>query len=242
MIGEGEWRDFIRLDIYVNKKALDQVSYNWDRLIQKTSENALRGRLGGNSKPFEGQSAIYEMAKEPRFWRRSLCERILRSVRNFPENEAPGMRVVSLIPSFFPDKCYVILQVKNLISVTDDEHVELRRAMLTAACGAAKNRYTYFNTIVGIAIDSPKYVRQNAEDLILMDCSKWTEEDRLYYEEANKGLGFFQSDSLEMHQETTFEFPSLPKKATRQARSRKVGRNEQCPCGSRKKYKHCHGR
>jgi preprotein translocase subunit SecA len=24
--------------------------------------------------------------------------------------------------------------------------------------------------------------------------------------------------------------------------SRKVGRNEPCPCGSGKKYKHCHGR
>jgi len=23
---------------------------------------------------------------------------------------------------------------------------------------------------------------------------------------------------------------------------RKVGRNEPCPCGSGKKYKHCHGR
>jgi preprotein translocase subunit SecA len=24
--------------------------------------------------------------------------------------------------------------------------------------------------------------------------------------------------------------------------ARKVGRNEPCPCGSGKKYKHCHGR
>ncbi|MFL6810106.1 MAG: SEC-C metal-binding domain-containing protein, partial [Bradyrhizobium canariense] len=27
-----------------------------------------------------------------------------------------------------------------------------------------------------------------------------------------------------------------------QARGPKVGRNEPCPCGSGKKYKHCHGR
>ena len=25
------------------------------------------------------------------------------------------------------------------------------------------------------------------------------------------------------------------------ARGKKVGRNEKCPCGSGKKYKHCHG-
>ena len=27
-----------------------------------------------------------------------------------------------------------------------------------------------------------------------------------------------------------------------QGRKHKIGRNEQCPCGSGKKYKHCHGR
>jgi len=30
--------------------------------------------------------------------------------------------------------------------------------------------------------------------------------------------------------------------ARRQTYSRKVGRNERCPCGSGRKYKHCHGR
>jgi len=29
---------------------------------------------------------------------------------------------------------------------------------------------------------------------------------------------------------------------TAQSPHRKIGRNEQCPCGSGKKYKHCHGR
>ena len=30
--------------------------------------------------------------------------------------------------------------------------------------------------------------------------------------------------------------------ASSQPRCRKVGRNDPCPCGSGKKYKHCHGR
>jgi uncharacterized protein YecA (UPF0149 family) len=40
--------------------------------------------------------------------------------------------------------------------------------------------------------------------------------------------------------------PENPPKAPAQEQgapsSRKVGRNEPCPCGSGRKYKHCHGR
>ncbi|MYB36199.1 MAG: hypothetical protein F4Y26_02170, partial [Gammaproteobacteria bacterium] len=37
--------------------------------------------------------------------------------------------------------------------------------------------------------------------------------------------------------------PRAPAKATTFVRSdKKVGRNAPCPCGSGKKYKHCHGR
>jgi len=36
--------------------------------------------------------------------------------------------------------------------------------------------------------------------------------------------------------------PSVQKTETFVRQERKVGRNEACPCGSGKKYKHCHGR
>ena len=35
--------------------------------------------------------------------------------------------------------------------------------------------------------------------------------------------------------------PRLPEPAPFVRNERKVGRNEPCPCGSGKKYKHCHG-
>ncbi len=66
MIGEGEWRDFVEIGPYKRRKADNRISYQWDRLIQKTGQNALKGVLGGNSDVFRGQSAIHEMAKEPR--------------------------------------------------------------------------------------------------------------------------------------------------------------------------------
>ena len=66
LIGEGEWRDFVETGAYQQRKADNRISYNWDNLIQKTATNALNGVLGGNSDVFQGQSAIDEMAKEPR--------------------------------------------------------------------------------------------------------------------------------------------------------------------------------
>ena len=91
MIGEGEWKDFIELDIYKRKKLADKISYHWDRLLQITCQNTLDGTIGGYS-PLSGRSAIHEMAKEPRFHRRALSERIIQSIRNFPDRQQSIMR------------------------------------------------------------------------------------------------------------------------------------------------------
>ena len=75
MIGEGEWHDFVQTDLYKNTKREDRISYFWDELIQRTCQNNLDGTLGGNSNIVRGESAIYEMVKEPRFMRRGIAEK-----------------------------------------------------------------------------------------------------------------------------------------------------------------------
>ena len=117
----------------------------------------------------------------------------------------------------------------------DNEYRPKRQAMLELACGAAKNKFDHLKTVVGIAIDAPKYAETNSEDFILMDCSNWTDGERDHYEKANEGLGFFKTGTVEKR--TVTEFPVVEKpKATRRV---KVGRNAICPCGSGKKYKKC---
>ena len=39
----------------------------------------------------------------------------------------------------------------------------------------------------------------------------------------------------------TEENEQQPKKEQKTITTKKVGRNDKCPCGSGKKYKHCHG-
>lgn len=240
MIGEGEWKDFSRSDNYKRKKLADRESYLWDEIIQRTCQNALDGTLLGNSTLLRGQSAIHEMAKEPRFSRRALSAAMIKAVDNFPESPAPLMRNVSFMPSFYEGKAYVFLQVKMTnITDYDNDYRPKRQAMLEIACGAAKNKFAHLHTIVGIAIDAPKFTDRNAEDFILMRCENWTDELRLHYERANQGFNFFNTDALVSHRVRVTEFPGAEKEKPARSKHPKTGRNELCPCGSGKKYKKC---
>jgi SEC-C motif len=238
MIAEGEWRDFVELGPYRRRKADNRISYQWDRLIQKTGENALKGVLGGNSDVFRGKSAIHEMAKEPRLSRRMLCQTMAIAIKNFPDNAKGIVRNLSFMPSFFPGIGYVFLQFfHENPGDYDTEYRPTRRRLLEFACGAAKLKWPHLTKVIGIGIDAPKYSPKNSEDFILLNCENWTEEDQAYYEEANAELRLFQTTALKERRMHATDFPSSQKPRS----VPKISRNQLCPCGSGKKYKRCHG-
>ena len=141
MIGEGEWHDFLKTGPYQRRKAENEISYAWDSLLQMTGRNALNRTLGGDGGIFRGKSAVYEMAKEPRMSRRALSEMMAASIRNFPDKAKGVVRSLSYLPSFFPDKGYVFLQLfHDNPGDYDTEYRPVRRTMLEFACGAAKLR------------------------------------------------------------------------------------------------------
>ena len=191
-VAEGGWRDFLASDAYKRKKESDRVSYFWDALIQKTCQNALAGTLRGDPNVFGRSSAIREMAKEPRFIRRALSEAMIFSIEHFPESDESMTRNVTYHSSFFPDKAYVFLQLR-LRETRDYENYyrPRRQKLLVIACGAAKIIHPELNTIVGIAMDAPKFSRTNSEDFVLMNCSKWNGEDVEYYRKENEPFRFF---------------------------------------------------
>jgi len=243
MIGEGEWHCFIQTDLYNNTKKEDCISYFWDELIQRTCQNALNGTLGGNSDLLRGESAIFEMVKEPRFVRRSLADKMLSAVERFPEHSSQFTRQVTFLPSFLPNVGYVLLQLRAPDAFrAEPDYREKRQALLDIACGAAKNKFPHLTKVIGIGIDAPKFSGgTNAEDFILMPCETWTEEMRAYYETENAPWNFFGTPQLQQFNDHVTQFVPPPTVPRSPARTDKVGRNDPCHCGSGKKFKKCHG-
>lgn len=237
-IGEGEWHDFSNGKIYERRKEANRTSYLWDDLIQRTCNNILAGTSGGNSDIFAGKSAIKEMAREPRFSRRALCDNMFEKIEQFPSQLKKGSiaRHVSVMPSFYPDTRYVFLQLEPDYSIDyETEYREARRHMISVACGTLKNNFPHLKRVIGIAIDAPKHAETNSEDFLLLECENWSDEEREFFREENKVLGFFESPNLKHEFRQTFDFP-LP---DNQRKTIKVGRNDLCPCGSGKKFKKC---
>jgi hypothetical protein len=243
MIGEGEWRDFIKTGIYKNTKNEDRVSYFWDELIQRTCQNALDGTLSGNSDLLRGESAIFEMVKEPRFIRRSLADKIRLAVVNFPDHPSQLTRQVTFLPSFRPEVGYVFFQLRVPDSMRrEPDYLDKRRTLLEIACGAARNKFTHLTKVIGIGMDAPKFAGDtNSEDFILLPCETWTDETRAYYDEQNREWSFFGTPQLKQYNHHVTQFVPPPQAQRASKGSSNVGRNDPCPCGSGKKFKMCHG-
>ncbi len=193
-IGEGEWADFCKSEIYQKTREANKPSYLWDELLQITSGNALAGTLIGNATILQGKSAIHEMAKEPRFSRRALIEYMTMVIHKFPEPTGSGiMRHVSFMPSFYPDKGYVFLQFHAPQLRSHADYREKRSFLLEVACGAAKLKFPKMKQIVGIGMDAPKYAEENEEDFILMEFSNWTSKMEQHYRQLNEELKFFNT-------------------------------------------------
>jgi hypothetical protein len=232
MIGEGEWHGFIKTDLYRNTKKEDRISYFWDELIQRTCQNSLNGTLGGNSNILRGESAIFEMVKEPRFMRRGLADKMLTAVQDFPDHASQFTRKVTFLPSFLPNVGYVLFQLRAPDTFrAEPDYREKRQALLEIACGAAKNKFPNLTKVIGIGIDAPKFAGgTNAEDFILMPCEIWTDEMRAYYEAENDSWNFFETPQLQQFNDRVTQFVPPPRIPRSSERPGKVGRNDPCPC------------
>ena len=196
-IEEGAWKSFVASEEYKKRKEANEVSYVWDELLRRTYRNALGGTLIGDVDLGKERNALNEMAKEPRLARREMSRRILKAIENFPETGDVPARYLSFMSSFYAAKGYVFLQLKPP-SPRGEDYREVRQYMLKIACGAARNRFSHLNTVVGIAMDPPKFTEPGeiSEDFVLLDCSCWTEEERESWEKENEHTKFFKTPAV----------------------------------------------
>lgn len=138
-ISQGAWNSFVQSDIYKNRNEANKVSILWDNLLQYTTQNALDETLQGNSNLFIGESAVHEMAKEPRFFRRTLSSLMTRAIKGFPGDGTTLMRNLSIIPSFYKKTIYVFLQLHDPRNNDyENDYRPKRQILLEIACGVTK--------------------------------------------------------------------------------------------------------
>ncbi len=197
VIEEGAWKSFAASEECRERKEANKVSYFWDELLQRTYRNALDGTLIGDVDLGRERNALNEMAKEPRLARREFSRRMLKAIENFPETGDIPARHLSFMSSFYAGKGYVFLQLKPP-SPRGEDYREVRQYMLKIACGAARNRFAHLKTVVGIAMDPPKFTElgEISEDFVLLDCSRWAEEERAFWERENEHTKFFKTSGM----------------------------------------------
>jgi hypothetical protein len=244
MVAEGAWERLKRRPEYRATKEANKKSYFWDELINRTCDNFLSGTLLGGGSLLEGRSAIREMAKEPRFVRRSIVDLMFGAIDQFPNKSTELMRHMRLIPSYEKGKAYVFLQLWVPPGFRTPEGIDeraIRQEVLLTACGAAKNHMPDLHTVIGIGIEPPKLSNIIGEDFVLLDCSSWPDETAKEFEKKNEGFNFFNTAALRRYEGRTTEFVKPTRDRAKVGNISKVGRNEPCPCGSGKKFKKCHG-
>ena len=242
MIADGLWQEFTESEDYQRKKEADKASYLWDALLQKALQNALDGTLKSDGDVFKDETALIDMAKEPRFVRKSISEAMFKAGASFPSDTNKMNRHLGCYPSFYSDIRYVVLIISRLPAMDYIiDHLPVRRELLKIACGMAKNKFPHLKKVIGIAIDPPKTNYPTSESFLLMDVENWTKEQAEYYEKENReiGINFFESDELKESWETAYNFPPAPNYGGEKQTKTKPQRNDPCPCGSGKKYKKC---
>ncbi|MDA8002701.1 MAG: hypothetical protein MPL62_15580 [Alphaproteobacteria bacterium] len=193
VIEENAWRMVLNRPDYKLRKEANQASYLWDALMHGVCELALKGSTTGNDNLFAQRSPIYEMAKEPRVIRRFLAEALRDSLQQ-QENSTGQQRLAFRRGSYYESTAYVFLWVDCPSELSEADFFEARQTMLEIACGSAKNLQPQLTKVVGIAYGYSRKGKIAPEDFMLMECKKWTGEQKLRYEEANKVLGFFGKD------------------------------------------------
>lgn len=224
VVGENLWSSIIEKPEWKARKEADRESYIWDRLIETLSELNHAPGMPATEALDQLDGALGIMARESRFARRVLAQAWGEFMRDAVPKRIRARMITSL-----SGVIYVFLASAR------DEDREDRRMELTLRCFVARGLdKSGADTVVGIATERYDGSAGFSLDAVRITKTTWTDADQRDLEGIQRDLGYFSAPVLS--RVSGDEFPQ-PRLVAKQA----VGRNELCPCGSRRKYKRCHG-
>lgn len=213
-IDSGCWDKHASSPEYHSKQKADEVSYAWDSIIDRAHESA--------SPTYE--RVARELARLNRFERRCLGQSMFEAaVAAHEDHDYPIFRRTAN----FNGRTYVFL------FMDDPERVN-RQQELQALCYVARGKFPENEVVIGIATE--KVLRPGCSyDYCLMDLPEWSVEDDERALEISRAAGFYENAIA--RGAYSEEYPTDDAPIT----TRKIGRNEKCPCGSGRKHKRCCG-
>ncbi len=234
---EGPWERFICSPERRAQIESDRISYAWDKLIEKFVLHAITGtQYFTSGRPLSEQELMFRLlAREPRTRRRllatSLHEVLERSIDSRTTWDARVMP-----PSNVGDPHYVFVIVKRKPDASDEDYRTFRVQLLSDYCHVAKLKYPQARDIIGIATESGE-AKRRSEDLLYLNTSSWSAEAEAEAREIQERFGLLKNvrSSTSPEYEYPVDHRGRPRRTT-------PSRNSPCPCGSRKRFKRCHGK
>jgi hypothetical protein len=237
-IEEGFWEGYCKHPARLAQTKANEISYSWDRLIEKFIFHITTGTSYSLSHPdLKSQEMLLRfLAREDRTRRRFLAERLNELIENTPDNYRIAR---TLLPTKQGEPYYVFLLLPHDKTVSDETYREVRMGMLAAHIRIIKHRYPPATDIIGLATETGLY-EDRTEDLQYHDARVWTKEDE---EEAIQFERDFK-DMLVKRRVFRSNIDEYPNDESSKITFGMKGseRNKPCPCRSGKKFKHCCGR
>jgi hypothetical protein len=242
---EGLWQEYVTGPLRIARVEADEVSYVWDRVIEKFNRHTLGGTSydpAASATVSEREQAVRLMAAEPRTSRRLLGKSLLQFLRL----SKPGLRNTRVMMPVRPGgPYYVFLALSQPPFATSyDEYRKVRRTLLEGLCLVTKLVRPEVTGIVGFATEAG-LGGERSEDVMYYDARQWCEEHRSEAERFQRELGLL-TQCGPPSRTTEYQFPVAPVLPRPQCEaSPKAGRsrrNSPCPCGNGKKWKRCCGR
>jgi hypothetical protein len=237
VLQEGFWENFVQSPERQSQIQADEVSYSWDKLTEKFAGHAMSGtQYWTSGRSLNEQEIMFRfLAREPRIRRRMLAvamHEVLK--RSLTSNSAFDARVIQ--PSKPGDPYYIFVFLKRKPGVTDEQYRTVRRNLLFNYCSVVKLRFPDAMHIVGIATEA-WLQPQRSEDMVYADVSEWSAEQQAEAQRIQDEIGLLSK--IKPSRSRDYEYPV---DHTGNPRMRTViSRNSPCPCGSRERYKNCHG-
>ena len=241
---EGAWEDFQRRPERLAQVEANEVSYAWDRLIDKFTKHILEGtqEFASEHAPADMEIALRFMAAENRTERRALSRGLLAAMKRGREHDR-FTRVV-LIDTSIPGRnrdreraAYIFLSLKRPPDRSPEEYRLARRKFLMAHLMVLRGQNPAAKHIVGIAtgpLPEPGSGEDwYGEDLAYLDGTGWDETLQAEAEGLGRDLNILTN--VRMHRFTDHEYPRPSNVNYAKGRHR----NALCACGSGKKVKRC---